>query len=119
MKTRSIPWIFWVLVASVLIAAAGRHPYSFYEFVRFIASASAVVLIFSAVKQKWTIQVWSLGFAMITVLFNPLWPIHLNRFVWPRYDIAAGLFFLGHLAFVRLGGFRALTLRGSPPRPAA
>ena len=74
--------------AGVLIGASGRHPYSYYTVLRWLACSAAVVLVWRGAVQglKWA---WAL--VPLAILFNPVAPIHFSRDVWQTLDIAAAV----------------------------
>jgi hypothetical protein len=74
--------------AGVLIGASGKHPYSYYSVLRWLACSAAVVLIWRGVVQgiKWA---WAL--VPLAILFNPIAPIHFSRETWQTLDIAAAV----------------------------
>ena len=75
--------------AGVLIGAAlGKHPYSYYGVLRWLACSAAVLLVWRGVVQgvKW---VWAL--VPLAILFNPIAPIHFSRETWQTLDIAAAV----------------------------
>ena len=103
MNIKTLPWIVWIIVAGIALAATGRHPYSFYTMTRFVVSAASVLMVVIATKEKWPVQIWSIGFIGLAILFNPIAPFYLDRETWHTYDIGAGLFFIAHLVVVRIG----------------
>ena len=72
--------------AGVLIGALGRHPYSYYTVLRWLACSAAVVLVWRGAVQgvKWA---WAL--MPLAILFNPIAPLHFSRETWQILDIAA------------------------------
>jgi len=57
------------------------------------------IMAFTAFKQDE--EPWAWSFAIATILFNPLFPIHLSRNIWAFLDIIAGLFIIISIYFVR------------------
>ena len=74
--------------AGVLIGASGRHPYSYFSVLRWLACSAAVLLVWRGAIQgvKWA---WAL--VPLAILFNPIAPIHLSRVTWQIWDIAAAV----------------------------
>ena len=74
--------------AGVLVGALGRHPYSYYTVLRWLACSAAVVLVWRGAVQgvKWA---WAL--VPLAVLFNPVAPLHFSRDTWQILDIAAAV----------------------------
>jgi hypothetical protein len=58
-------------------------------------------------------RTWTVIFAFVGVLFNPILPIYLKWTTWFGFDIGAAAHFTAHLAFVRLLSVREVG--GGPP----
>ncbi len=74
--------------AGVLIGALGRHPYSYYTVLRWLACSAAVMLVWRGAVQgaKWA---WAL--VPLAILFNPIAPLHFSVSTWRALDIAAAV----------------------------
>ncbi len=72
----------------VLSGASGRHSYSYFSVLRWLASLSAVGLVWRGAVQgiKWA---WVL--VPLAILFNPIAPVQLCRATWQTLDIAAAV----------------------------
>lgn len=81
-------WYLWLSVV-VLIAALGSHPYSYYQILRWIVSASAAYTAYNAYENQQTRWAWI--FAIVAVLFNPIAPITMAREMWQIFDVAAAV----------------------------
>ena len=77
-----------LVAAAVLIGALGRHPYSYYTVLRWLACSAAVVLVWRGAVQglKWA---WAL--VPLAILFNPVAPLHFSRSTWQTLDVAAAV----------------------------
>jgi hypothetical protein len=89
-----------VIAAVMLLAATGKWPYGYYQFMRWAVCAAAVFVAYKGVTFK---QVWAVCvFGAVAVLFNPLVPIHLKRATWPTFDVlAAAVFIVGAVVLCR------------------
>lgn len=76
--------ILRVLAAVMLLWAPARHPYSYYTILRFIVCGAGAYSSFVASKEK--SPGWTLIFAGIAVLFNPLIPVYLDKANWVPID---------------------------------
>lgn len=78
-------YIGWGIAFVVLaLAVAGRHPYGFFVFLRWICF---LVFGYSAwASARLRRPVWAWAFAVEAVLFNPLAPIHMSRSLWQAAD---------------------------------
>src|SRR5437667_7281640 len=93
MKARStilLLYIVWLIAAVMLVfAAVEEQPDSFYTLLRWVCCA---VFAYSAVTSFQMKRVLWLGiFAVLAVLFNPIFPLGLDRSLWIVADwIAIG-----------------------------
>ena len=83
MKARStiLIYIAWLIAAVVLVfAAAEKQPDSFYTMLRWVCCA---VFVYSAVTSFQMKRVlWLAIFAVLGLLFNPVFPLGLDRTQW-------------------------------------
>jgi hypothetical protein len=90
-KLKTIQSIMCLLTAVLLLYGLGRRPYGFYEFLHlatFITGGYVAWLAFRASQ-----QIWAVAFAVIAILFNPIFPIHLTRVMWRPIDIVCAIVF--------------------------
>lgn len=102
MSLKSVPWFVWLIPAVLLLIAIARLPYGYYTFLRVVVCAVALLIAYTGWESRTSAQVWAVLFVLIAILFNPIFPVHLNRAAWFYLDIAAAAFFGGHLVLVRL-----------------
>lgn len=108
-----------LVAAALLFWAIGDHPSGYYKALRWLVCAAGVYAVILNVAAKKipsgdlndyspsgapfghasTFWAWVLG--IIAVLFNPIFPVHLDRATWQAYDATAGLFFLVSAYFIR------------------
>jgi hypothetical protein len=89
-----------VIAAAVLLGALYTWPYAYYVVLRLVVCAVAVFVAYKG----WTFRhVWALWvFAFMTVLFNPIVPVHLTRHIWQVIDLlAAAVFVVAAVVFCR------------------
>jgi hypothetical protein len=88
------------LVASAMLCwALADHQYGYFTLLRFIVclvAAYCTLFFRSYNKEEWT---WTFG--AIAVLFNPIFPFHMNRQIWNIVDILAAIVLLISLLFVK------------------
>ena len=53
------------------------------------------------IRMDWRIWIWIFGF--LAVLFNPFFPIYLNRDLWSVIDLATGLFLVASVFVLKFG----------------
>lgn len=89
----NIKWLS-VITASLLLLAipSGLWPYGYYILLRWIVSISAGILTYKYYEQK--VQSLMIVFGIITILFNPITPIYLDKNVWIFVDIVVSGMFL-------------------------
>jgi hypothetical protein len=100
MKTQlSFSVVARIIASALLFWALARHQYGYFVLLRWVVcgtSAFCAYLSYSLKRVPWT---WL--FALLTILFNPLSPIRLDRQTWAYFDIATGVFLLASIFFIR------------------
>ncbi len=77
----------------LLLAILPTWPYSYYILLRWFIFVASIIVAYGFYKSKLT--GWALVFGAVAFLFNPLFPVYLNRNTWTPIDfVAAILFFL-------------------------
>lgn len=81
-----------IVAALMLLGSLARWPYGYYQLLRLVVcGVSAYVAI---VAYKWH-RLWAtVIFAIVTVLFNPLLPLHLSKEIWQPIDLVCALLFV-------------------------
>jgi len=82
MKTLIIIAILFLLGAVFL-----HFPYSYYQLLRWVVCAAAVMLAYKTTGGKQAVAV------TIALLFNPIIPVHLDRSTWAVLDAGAAVSF--------------------------
>ena len=91
MKNR--PYIILSIIAAImLLLALVDWPYGYYQILRLVVCGAGGYIAYTAYEMKKMWAVWLFGF--IAVLFNPLFPIHLDRELWAVIDVICGILFL-------------------------
>lgn len=89
--------IKWLSIASGVLLILGIPsfwPYDYYILLRWVITISSVISAISFNESKLT--GWVLTFSAIAILFNPLFPVYLNKGTWVGIDlISAIVFFFG------------------------
>lgn len=88
-----------LVAVGMLIWALADHKYGFFTLLRFVVCFVAAYCAFQAYSQKKAEWTWILG--GISVLFNPIIPIHLNRDLWSMIGIVVAIVFLASIFFVK------------------
>jgi low temperature requirement protein LtrA len=82
-----------VVAVFLLVAAEGKHPYSFYMVLRTAATVGGAywaVRVYRAGPRGW---MWA--FLAVALLLNPILPVRMHREDWQPIDVALGLLLLG------------------------
>ena len=79
------------IAALMLMGALAGWPYGYYQLLRFVVCGAGVFVAHTAFTWKKIWAVWLFGF--ISLLFNPLIPIHLSKELWQFLDIICAVLF--------------------------
>lgn len=83
------------LPVAILVLAVLPLPYGYYGLVRVLTSIVAAWFIFIEFDKNKAMTGWAWIWACVLVLFNPIIPIHLTRFIWFFFDLGtAGLMYV-------------------------
>jgi hypothetical protein len=102
MKAKStilLLYIAWLIAAVMLVfAAVEKQPDSFYTLLRWVCCA---VFAYSAVTSfQMKRMLWLRIFGVLAVLFNPIFPLGLNRNSWIVADwLSIGVMIIGTFVF--------------------
>jgi hypothetical protein len=99
---KSVPWWVWLIPTTLLLVATARLPYGYYTFTRFVVCGVAGLIAVIGWNEGPTSRKWSVFFAGIAVLFNPIIPIYLKRGTWFYWDIGVAAAFIVHLILYRI-----------------
>ena len=83
----------------VLLGALGNHPYSYYTLLRFVVCGVNAYGAYFAKEIDKIGWAWALG--IIAVIFNPIFPIHLDRDTWVIIEVGVAVFMFFTLFFIR------------------
>lgn len=89
----NIKWLLGITSVLLLLAIpTGLWPYGYYVVLRWIVSISAGYIAYKYYEQK--VQSWTIVFGIITILFNPIAPIYLDKSTWVIFDFLTAILFL-------------------------
>lgn len=88
-------WIFLVPAAFLLLGIADM-PMGYYTFMRIVVFLAGIFAAFMSYSEKEGINIWTVIFALVAILFNPIIPVYLHdKEVWAILDfISAGIFII-------------------------
>lgn len=81
-----------ISVILLLLAIPAIWPYGYYIFLRWIITASAIFLVWVAYKLEK--RFWLILMGIVTLLFNPIAPIYLDKGTWVIIDFIVAILFL-------------------------
>jgi curved DNA-binding protein CbpA len=94
-------FLLWLSAAMMLVyAAVYRHSYTFHTLLRWVCCP---ILAYSAVSAHQSKRVaWTWIFGVLAVLYNPIFPVHLNRTTWIGVNwFTAALMLVAGIIFCR------------------
>ena len=80
-----------LITSGMLFLAIFQLPYGYYNLLRLVVTISSGISSFSAYENE-KVGI-AIIFAIICLLFNPIFPIYLDKSMWIPIDIIAGIFF--------------------------
>jgi len=80
------------IIAGALFLAILPMPSEYYSILRIAIFAISIYYYFD--KKQGYKDLAKLGFILMTIVFNPIWPIYLGKISWVAIDIASGSLFL-------------------------
>jgi hypothetical protein len=81
-----------IIVAVMLLIATFPLPYDYYTLLRIIVFIVSVYCVQVTYQQK--LEIWPWIFATVALLFNPLFPIYLQKTTWVFIDIFIAMTFI-------------------------
>jgi len=79
------------IAAALLFIAIFNLPYDYYKFLRIVISIAAVISAIKAFEEENILLTFI--FTLVLILFNPIYPIFLNKGVWMVIDIIVAILF--------------------------
>lgn len=87
-----MPKIVIYCTCAILICAVFPFPYAYYQFVRLVACGVFGYGAYITHQNGESFLPWLLG--GIALLFNPLFPVYLDRATWSIFDVIAAVILL-------------------------
>ena len=95
-------WGFFIarcVAAGFAFWATARHPYAFFVLTRWVVFATCCWGVCLCLRKPWPSAMPA--YAVVGLLFNPLFLFRFSRGTWHNLDIAAAMILLASLAFSR------------------
>jgi len=81
-----------ISVVILLLAIPSLFPYGYYQFLRWVVTATAIFILYLSYKLNKKAWLWSM--VAISILFNPIVPIYLTKGTWVVIDFIVSILFL-------------------------
>jgi len=90
----------------MLIIAPAPWPYLYYRVMRLVVCVCAGVIALQSFERRgW--HAWTIGLALLAIMFNPVLPVRLTRAIWLLPNILGAVLLLAHLWLERERSWRA------------
>ncbi len=89
----------FIAILMLLWALNPDNPYAYYVILRVVICAVVAYHGVSAIKRKHEGWAWILG--VLTFVYNPVFPLHLNRGIWSVINVVSAVFIIFHIWFSR------------------
>jgi len=95
MNKNTINIILKTIVAIMLIVALSDNPYDYYTILRWIVCGISAYLAYISYESSQ--KFWMVLFIITGIVFNPIYPIYLNRETWRYIDIGSAIIFVASI----------------------
>ncbi len=93
--------IFLIPAIFLCIVPFFKFPYGIYTLLRIVVTLSAAFIIYDNYKKTNNVNTTLVIFSMILIVFNPVFPIRLNRELWLPIDLTAAAIYFYHYMKIR------------------
>lgn len=93
--------IFLIPAIFLCIVPFFKFPYGIYTLLRIIVTLSSAFIIYNNYKRINNVNSTIVIFSMILIVFNPVFPIRLNRELWLPIDLTAAAIYFYHYMKIR------------------
>ena len=102
MSKNSLALFLLIPAGLLIIAPLISFPYGFYTFLRLVISITSAIIIFYTYKSVGGVNEILIIFALIFILYNPVFPVYLTREIWmPVNFITSGIYIFGYFRVKR------------------
>lgn len=88
-KYLSISNVLKVIALLLLFYASSRHQYGYYIFLRWYVFITSIYFAYQSNEDK--NKVWFILFIVISLLFNPVLPVYMEKEIWTILDVISGI----------------------------
>jgi len=93
--------IFLIPAIFLCIVPFFKFPYGIYTLLRIVITLSAAFIIYDNYKKTNKANTTILVFSLILIIFNPIFPIRLNREMWLPIDLITAAIYFYHYMKIR------------------
>lgn len=80
-----------LVIATILFISIAELPYGFYTFMRIVVPILSGIYLFFAYMQEEEFSLMLIPNIIIVILWNPVFPIYLDKDTWMVIDFIAGI----------------------------
>ena len=103
MESKNKNYLITILIrligCGLLVWALDYHPYAYYIMLRWVVSVINLLILIIAIKQNQ--KLWMIIAGIFIVIFNPIFPIHIDRELWQAIDVVATLELFVSIFFIK------------------
>lgn len=93
--------IFLIPAIFLCIVPFFKFPYGIYTLLRIVVTLSAAFIIYDNYKKTNNVNITIVLFSIILIVFNPIFPIRLNREMWLPIDLITAAIYFYHYMKIR------------------
>lgn len=93
--------IFLIPAIFLCIIPFFKFPYGIYTLLRIVVTLSAAFIIYDNYKKTNNVNITIVLFSIILIVFNPIFPIRLNREMWLPIDLITAAIYFYHYMKIR------------------
>ena len=84
-------FILPLVIAAILFVSIAELPYGFYTFMRIVVPLLSIIYLFFAYMEEDRFSLMLIPNIIITILWNPILPVYLDKESWVMIDAIAGI----------------------------
>ena len=100
--------LFYLIPLIMLIFAILPLPYGYYTLLKLVISLSSILIIFQIYKRYYEVNNLIIIFSIIFLIYNPVFPIYLNKTIWIPINILTALAYLYLIKIEKIINLRKL-----------
>lgn len=101
MKLNNKNILTFVASGMLFFALSSGLPYGYFTLMRFVVCAVGIYIAMKMYEENKE-SLWVRAFGFVAVLFNPIFPVYLERTQWEMIDLVVGVFFVASIFLVKI-----------------